>query len=76
MSSNELRRRALKRMEHLSPQRLAVALDFLAYLAERESSEATEELLRIPGLLATLKKARKQTSKGRAMDWRKVRKDV
>ena len=76
MSSNELRRRALKRMEHLSPQRLAVALDFLAYLAERESNEATEELLRIPGLLLAFKKAKKQASKARAIDWRRVRKDV
>jgi len=32
----------------LSPERLRVAADFLAYLDERESNDATEELLSIP----------------------------
>jgi len=40
---------AERRLHALSPERLRVAADFLAYLEERESSEATEELLRIPG---------------------------
>ncbi len=62
--------------DDVSPQRLAVALDFLPYLAERESNEATEELLRIPGLLAAFKKAKRQTSKARAIDWRRARKHV
>jgi hypothetical protein len=35
-------------LKRLSPERLRVAADFLAYLDERESNDATEELLRIP----------------------------
>ncbi len=35
-------------LKRLSPERLRVAADFLAYLDERESNEATEELLSIP----------------------------
>jgi hypothetical protein len=35
-------------LERLSPERLRVAADFLAYLDERESNDATEELLSIP----------------------------
>ena len=74
--SRELRREAKKRLDALSPERLKVATDFLAYLEERESNEATEELLRIPGLLAAFRKAEKQTPVGKLTDWRKVRKDV
>lgn len=40
---------ARQRLERLSRDRLKVASDFLAYLDEREQSEATEELLSIPG---------------------------
>ncbi|MBD2319842.1 DUF2281 domain-containing protein [Pseudanabaena sp. FACHB-1050] len=35
-------------LQRLSPERLRVAADFLAYLDERESNDATEELLSIP----------------------------
>jgi len=35
-------------LKRLSPERLRIAADFLAYLDERESNDATEELLSIP----------------------------
>lgn len=73
MSNRELRRQAQERMRALSQQRLQVAVDFLAYLQERETNEATEELLRIPGFLKAFQKTKKQT---KAHDWRKVREDV
>ncbi len=34
-------------LQRLSPERLRVAADFMAYLDERESNDATEELLSI-----------------------------
>ena len=37
-----------RRLRRLSSDRLRVASDFLAYLEDRESSEATAELLAIP----------------------------
>jgi hypothetical protein len=72
----ELRRRARQRLASLSPERLQVALDFLAYLEERESSTATDELLRIPGFVDTLKVAEDEAAKAGWADWRKVRRDV
>jgi hypothetical protein len=35
-------------LQRLSPERLRVAADFMAYLDERESNDSTEELLSIP----------------------------
>ena len=74
MSNRELKRIANLRLKSLSPERLKVAIDFLAYLEERESNEATEELLRIPGLEEELKEGK--TSKAKMVNWRRVRKDV
>jgi len=76
MSTRELRRQAGQRIKSLSPQRLQVAADFLAYLEERESNLATEELLRIPGFVDEFQKAKKESKKGKSVDWRKVRPDV
>ena len=72
----ELRRRARRRLAALSPERLQVALDFLAYLEERECSAATDELLRIPGFVDTLKVAEDEAAKAGWADWHKVRRDV
>ena len=52
------------RLKKLSPDRLRVADDFLAYLEEREESEATQELLAIPGLNAALQSAKRQAKSG------------
>jgi hypothetical protein len=65
MSPTALRKRAKQRLDALSPERLRVADDFLAYLEERESDEATEELLRIPGFLEELKLAEEDIRAGR-----------
>lgn len=51
MSSTDIRDQIQVYVEQLSPERLPVLLDFLAYLVERESEEATQELLTIPGLI-------------------------
>ncbi|HEY3242490.1 MAG TPA: hypothetical protein VGM03_03985 [Phycisphaerae bacterium] len=71
-----LRRRAKRQIEQLSPERLEVAIDFLGYLEERESNEATEELLRIPGLVDAFAEAKKDIAAGRGVNWRRVRRDV
>ena len=57
-------RRAKKRLESLSPERLRVADDFLAYLEERESGDATRELLRMPGFLDRLEAAEDEARNG------------
>jgi hypothetical protein len=48
----------------LSPGRLQVADDFLAYLQERESGEATFELLEIAGFSAALAAAETEIAQG------------
>jgi len=55
---------AESRLRSLSPERLRVANDFLAYLQEREESEATAELLSIPGFQEAFQRAIEQADAG------------
>ncbi len=64
MSPTELLQQAKRRLSSLTPERLRVAEDFLAYLEARESNEATAELLAIPGFLDELKKAEEEVEAG------------
>ncbi len=67
---------AKRRLERLSPDRLKVATDFLAYLEERERSEATEELLTIPGFEDAFRRAVRQVEEGRTVRFEDIRRDV
>ena len=60
-------------LKQLSLERLQVVADFVAYLADKESEEATQELLEIPGLLEMIEKNRETTSKDRLVNWRAIR---
>ncbi len=62
MKTQELRQNLKQSIDSLSPERLLVVADFLAYLAERESNEATVELLKIPGFLEAFNKAKKDVA--------------
>ena len=64
MATTDLRRQVIERVKRLSPERLRVADDFLAYLEEREADEATEDLLRIPGFLSALEQAERDVEAG------------
>jgi hypothetical protein len=76
MTTSELLQLAKETLAGLPPEQLKVAAEFLRYLDERASDEATEELLKIPGLLEDLKDAERDFAEGRAVDWREVRQDV
>lgn len=65
MNATEMRRQAKRRIDQLPRERLQVADDFLAYLVERESCEATEELLSIPGFEQAFEKASKEAEEGK-----------
>ncbi len=67
MGKTEIRRRAKRRIDSLTDERVEAADDFLAYLHERESNEATEEPLRIPGFVDQLKEAEKDIAEGRTV---------
>ncbi len=64
MSPTELLQRAQQRLSSLTPERLRVAEDFLAYLQARETEEATAELLAMPGFLDDLKRAEEEVEAG------------
>jgi PHD/YefM family antitoxin component YafN of YafNO toxin-antitoxin module len=76
MNATQVRREAKRRLDALSDERLPAANDFLAYLEERESNEATEEMLRVPGILERLKEAEKQIAAGRTVPVSKLRREV
>ena len=76
MTNAELRQVAKETLESLPPQQLKVAAEFLRYLDERASVEATEELLRIPGLLEDLEEAERDIAEGRTVNCRDLRRDV
>lgn len=71
----ELQRQLNDLLKQLSPERLQVAADFVAYLANTESEAATQELLEIPGLLERVKQ-NQATSKTQYTGWRTLRSDV
>jgi len=72
-TTTELRRQAKHRIENLSAERLRVANDFLAYLEERESGEATEELLKVAGFTESLAQAELEIAAGRLTPVSKLR---
>ena len=65
MNTVKIRQQIKKYLDQLSPERLLVAADFLAYLAERDDNEATEELLKIEGFKEALVKAKKNVEEGK-----------
>ena len=64
------------RLRSLSPERLQVANDFLAYLQEREEDQATAELLSIPGFQAAFRRAVEQADSGDVVRFEDIRRDV
>ncbi len=64
------------RLRRLSPERLQVASDFLAYLEERERLEATEELLNIPGFKEAFQQAVQQAEQEQLVSFEDIRRDV
>lgn len=76
LNTRELRRQAKRRIEGLSAERLRVADDFLAYLEERESEQATAELLSLPGFRQEFERAKQKQMTNRGENWRKIRDDV
>lgn len=67
---------AQKRLKRLSEERLKVANDFLSYLEDRESSDATRELLNIQGFEEALHRALEQVDKDELISLREVERDV
>jgi hypothetical protein len=76
LNSSDTREQIYRYVDQLSQERLAVVLDFLAYLVERDNSDATAELLAIPGFVTELDAADQEANVDELIDWRSVRSDV
>ncbi len=72
----EIRQRIDQYLDQLSNERLNLVADFLAYLADRESEAATQELLNIPGFIESFEKGKQQIAEGKVRNWRTIRTDV
>ena len=72
ISVTELHRQLNDLLKQLSPERLQVLADFVAYLANAESEAATQELLAISGLLERVKQ-NQATPKTDYTNWRTLR---
>jgi hypothetical protein len=74
-SATELQRQLDDALRQLSPERLRVVADFVAYLANAESEAATQELLAIPQLLERVQH-NQATPAAEYSNWRTLRSDV
>ena len=76
ISRSKLLPEAQQRLKRLSGERLKVANDFLAYLEERESSEATRELLNISGFEEEFHQAIKHMEKKEVVELETIKRNV
>ena len=63
----ELRSQIQDYVEQLSNDKLLIAADFLARLAEQESDDPTEELLGISGFQDSFVRAKKNVNEGKVI---------
>jgi hypothetical protein len=76
MSNIEVRQQINQYLDGLSSERLQLVADFLAYLVDKESEDATQELLDIPGFMESFERGKKDITEGRVRNWRTIRSDV
>lgn len=73
MNTIAVRRQAKHRIDQLSSARVQLADELLAYLLDKESDEATEELLSIPGFVEAFEKAKREEAAGLLTPLEKLR---
>jgi hypothetical protein len=64
MNSLSIRQEINVYLDQLSPDYLKIAKEILGYLSEKESNEATEELLNIPHFIEQFERGKKQIQAG------------
>jgi hypothetical protein len=65
MSIEEIREQVKDYVDLLSAEKLLVAANFLAYLADKEEIDATEELLNTEGFRSAFRKGQKSVEQGK-----------
>ncbi|MEH1902425.1 MAG: hypothetical protein V7L04_13650 [Nostoc sp.] len=58
MKNTEVRQQINQYLDGLSSERLELVAQFLAYLADKESEDATQELLDIPGFIESFERGK------------------
>lgn len=76
VNASQVLAEAEHRLRAPSPARLRVANDFLAYLQDREETNATAELPSIPGFEVTFRRAVEQAGAGDTIRLTDIRRDV
>ena len=76
MNTTEIRQQINKYLDGLNSERLQMVAEFLAYLEDKESEAATQELLDTPGFIESFEKGKEDIAQGRVKNWRTVRSDV
>lgn len=72
MNNTEVRQQINQYLDGLSSERLKLVADFLGYLADKESEDATQELLDIPGFIESFERGKKDIAEGRVKNWRMI----
>jgi len=65
MNSIDVRQTIDQYISQLSLERLNIVAEFLAYLADKESKDATQELLDIPGFIESFERGKRDIAEGR-----------
>jgi len=76
MSTLELKREAKSLIDGMSAKDLKLVREFLTFVASRDSSAATRELLAIPGFEKSFVRGVKDIKAGKVKPWRAVRRDA
>ncbi|MEI2581739.1 hypothetical protein [Scytonema sp. PRP1] len=76
MNNTTIREKINQYLDGLSSERLELVADFLAYLADKETEDATQELLDIPGFIESFERGKKDIAENRVKNWRTIRSDV
>jgi hypothetical protein len=72
MNNTEVRQQINQYLDVLSSERLQIFADFLVYLADKESEDATQDLLDIPGFIESFERGKKDIAEGRVKNWRMI----
>jgi hypothetical protein len=73
MTTIAMQQQAEQYLQQLTPETLAVATDFLAYLVQKEEDNATQELLNIKGFKESFERGKQQVAEGKVTNWRNIR---
>jgi hypothetical protein len=71
-----LKEKAFTLIDQLPIDKLQTAVDFLAYLQDREAWEATFELMRDPEIMTSLERSAEDIKYGRAKKWKDIKRNA